>query len=99
MPYRAAQVIQYLSNCLLMANEKRSRDAHSWCHPIICSYIQNMHTTGPIMTTKPSEVRFWSEEGLEKIKERGSLDLRFERGSIEKISRSELVTILESASR
>lgn len=83
-----------------MANEKRSRDAHSSCHPILCMYIQHMHTSGPAMTAKPSEVRFWSEERLEKIKGRVShADLRFERRSIEEISRSDLVNILESVSR
>lgn len=83
-----------------MANEKRSRDAHSWCHPIIRMYIQHMHTSGPTMTIKPSEDRFWGVEGLENIKERGSHnDLRFERGSIEEISRSYLVIILESVLR
>lgn len=74
-----------------MASERRSRDAHSWYHPILCMNIQHIHTSGPAMTTKPSEVRFWSEERSETIKERVSRDdLRLEWGSIE-ISRPDFV--------
>lgn len=63
-------------------------------------YIQHMHTSGPAMTTKPSEVRFWSEERLETRQERVSHhDLRLEWGSIEEISRPDLVNTLESVFR
>lgn len=65
------------------------------CISSICIYLVQL-----CMTAKPSEVRFWSEERLEKIKGIVShADLRFERRSIEEINRSDLVNILESVSR